>query len=152
MFSHDFGAARRHPVPFPCSRFPVWVPCFLFVHVGSVVIGSLSAIVCILHNKLLLHCRYWCNTPTPEVSASATALNPAGNAFKLSDKELVVIKRAAVAKRLGGGSSKGKRGRGTGGEEATVVLGPSVECHNETDIFKAVGLNYVPPHMRDLLS
>lgn len=31
---------------------------------------------------------------------------------------------------------------------AQVELGPSVECATEADIFNALGLAYVPPHMR----
>ena len=29
-----------------------------------------------------------------------------------------------------------------------VLMGPGVECKDETGIFRALGLEYVPPHMR----
>ena len=29
-----------------------------------------------------------------------------------------------------------------------MELGPSVDCRTEADIFNALGLAYVPPHMR----
>ena len=39
--------------------------------------------------------------------------------------------------------------RGDEGERQ-IVVGPTVACHNETDIFWALGLSYVPPHMRNM--
>lgn len=31
---------------------------------------------------------------------------------------------------------------------AQTELGPTVQCKDETALFRALGLNYVPPHMR----
>lgn len=148
-------------------------------------------------------CRHWCNRPTPEVSKLAAALNPAGNAFRLSDVELVVIHKAdssrtgkrdaaalpaaaageaavqadgpTAAAAAGSHSEGGQRAHDVGsgltaaelGHRRTVhgsrngaaggtihetVVGPVVKCSCETDIFNALGLAYVPPHLRNLIS
>lgn len=79
--------------------------------------------------------RYWCNTPPPHVAALAAERHPAANAFKLTDTSLVPVHRA----RPHGGPS--------GLHE---VVGEPVPAICETDIFRAVALEYVPPHMRDV--
>ncbi|KAF8056467.1 hypothetical protein HT031_006324 [Scenedesmus sp. PABB004] len=60
--------------------------------------------------------RHWGNSPRPEVAAAAARLNPEGNAFRLGDQELVVIRREFLTrpktKRRRGG---GRGGRGDGG-------------------------------------
>jgi DNA polymerase/3'-5' exonuclease PolX len=43
---------------------------------------------------------------------------------------------------------------GLSGRSSTIqetVVGPAVKCSCETDIFKALGLDYVPPHLRNLM-
>jgi DNA polymerase lambda len=76
--------------------------------------------------------RFWCNTPVPEVEAAARALNPRGNAFKLSDRELVVVNRAAPGFRWqveqgfstkAAGSRWGSRKRQKGGGVVAVGAG-----------------------------
>ena len=78
--------------------------------------------------------RFWCNTPVPEVEAAAHGLNPKGNAFKLSDRELVVVNRAPPGFRWqvelgeggfsgkGAGNRWGSRKRQKGG--GVVAVGP----------------------------
>jgi hypothetical protein len=134
--------------------------------------------------------RYWANTPLPSILAAAQRLNPQGNAFKLSDKELVVIHRAPVGKRwkllsphssirqvlsTEPPNSSGGSGQGAGGgdpDKATqlaaaaqgavlvpareggereLVVGPAVAVACETDIFRTLGLPYVPPHLRNIV-
>lgn len=62
--------------------------------------------------------------------------------------------------RAGEGSPRvcdpGRRGRLTlclaGAEDGDGILtGPVIKVTSETDIFRALGLAYVPPHMRDLV-
>jgi hypothetical protein len=48
-----------------------------------------------------------------------------------------------------GYSRMGSSGRSTTIKE--TVVGPAVKCSCETDIFKAIGLEYVPPHLRNLM-
>jgi DNA polymerase/3'-5' exonuclease PolX len=48
-----------------------------------------------------------------------------------------------------GYSRMGLSGRSTTIKE--TVVGPAVKCNCETDIFKALGLDYVPPHLRNLM-
>jgi hypothetical protein len=65
--------------------------------------------------------------------------NPDANAFRLSDRCLVPVLHT-------------RKQRGVPGSEATEqLLGPELTCSCETDIFQALGLHYVPPHMRDLV-
>jgi hypothetical protein len=100
----------------------------------------------------------------------AAALNPAGNSFHLSDSQLVVVHRPAVQKGInrkrnrascdkaeaaavvmttyaGGGSDDESAGGVTSDQLQVVGL---VACKCETDIFNALGLQYVPPHMRNI--
>lgn len=46
-----------------------------------------------------------------------------------------------------GYSRMGNSGRGAVRE---TIVGPAIRCTCETDIFRAIGLSYVPPHMRDI--
>uniref|UniRef100_A0A383VYZ5 DNA polymerase beta thumb domain-containing protein n=1 Tax=Tetradesmus obliquus TaxID=3088 RepID=A0A383VYZ5_TETOB len=48
-----------------------------------------------------------------------------------------------------GNSRMGLSGRSSTIQE--TVVGPAVKCSCETDIFKAIGLDYVPPHLRNLM-
>ncbi len=68
--------------------------------------------------------RHWAN----RAEAAARARNPHATGFRLSDAEIVPIERPH------------------GGEER--VLGPGVECADETAIFELLGLSYVPVRMR----
>lgn len=43
-----------------------------------------------------------------------------------------------------------KQRAGGPGAQQPHILGPPVEVSCETDIFEAMGLHYVPPHMRDI--
>ncbi|GLC35860.1 hypothetical protein PLESTF_001233200 [Pleodorina starrii] len=78
--------------------------------------------------------RYWAGAPTPQVRELARRVHPRADAFRLSDKELAVVER---------------RGAPPQGGVVDVILA-TVPCSNETDIFQALGLDYVPPHMRDI--
>eukprot|EP00803_Ostreobium_quekettii_P011413 evm.model.scf_1466.5 EVM.evm.TU.scf_1466.5 scf_1466:21114-29538(-) len=78
--------------------------------------------------------RYWCNTPTPETTELARAACPNANAFRLSDHGLVPVRRE-------------EHTRGPV-DDRLIPVGPPVLCACETDIFRAVGLHYVPPTMR----
>jgi len=82
--------------------------------------------------------RYWCNTPCAEVSALAAALHPRGNAFTLNDSELEVVHVHPWV-------------QGVARRERREALGVLVACRSETELMQAVGLSYVPPHMRQLL-
>jgi DNA polymerase/3'-5' exonuclease PolX len=82
--------------------------------------------------------RYWARTASV-ASANAKKYHPDASGFKLSDREMVPIKRKLV------GHSNGKRRLETDVE----VLGPPLKLQNgETDIFEALGLSYVPVTMR----
>lgn len=50
-----------------------------------------------------------------------------------------------------GSPSGRKRGRWGKPSDSTEVLGPAVECGCETDIFRALGLAYVPLRLRELI-
>lgn len=79
--------------------------------------------------------RYWCNTPCPAVTAAAKRHSADANAFKLSDVALVPIVR----------NQHGQLHRG----EKETFVGPPIALTCESDIFRAVGLEYVPPHLRN---
>jgi DNA polymerase lambda len=123
-------------------------------------------------------CRYWGNTPRPEVKALASAIHPAANSFRMSDAGLYAVfstqlAEAAAKRRRPKGAAGGSpptasaaaaaAGDDADAEDAAAAAGipvvsadsltPSgtagrVECGCETDIFKALGLAYVPPHLR----
>ncbi|BDA51434.1 probable DNA polymerase lambda at C-terminar half [Coccomyxa sp. Obi] len=76
--------------------------------------------------------RYWARFAASEASKH----HPSANGFKLSDYGLVPILRKEPVRRES--ISHG----------AEVELGASLNCHSERDIFEALGLDYVPPHMR----
>ena len=82
--------------------------------------------------------RHWANRATGEL---ARKVHPSAVGFKLSDKVLVPITK--LAKR-GGGEGRG----GRDGVAEAALLSPAVECSNETEIFEALGLDYVPVTMR----
>ncbi|GIL98811.1 hypothetical protein Vretimale_4007 [Volvox reticuliferus] len=81
--------------------------------------------------------RYWASSPPPHVRQLARAIHPRADAFRLSDKELAVVER---------------RPRGASASSGGVVeyVLTSVPCSCETDVFRALGLSYVPPSMRDI--
>lgn len=81
--------------------------------------------------------RYWCNTPTKETAQLASRLCAGANAFHLSDYGLFPISRPSFrsATRL-----------------RSAPLTPSVPCLAESEIFRSVGLDYVPPWMRHFSS
>ncbi|EFJ43097.1 hypothetical protein VOLCADRAFT_96792 [Volvox carteri f. nagariensis] len=95
--------------------------------------------------------RYWASTPLPHVRQLAQSVHPRAEAFRLSDKGLEVVERRWGR---GGEPAAGGRGAGTSGSVAREGLAEyvvaTVPCRCETDIFQALGLDYVPLHMRDI--
>ncbi|GLI68653.1 hypothetical protein VaNZ11_013129, partial [Volvox africanus] len=81
--------------------------------------------------------RYWASSPPPHVRQLARAIHPRADAFRLSDKELAVVERRPP------GASASREG-------VVDYVIASVPCSCETDIFRALGLNYVPPSLRDI--
>ena len=79
--------------------------------------------------------RYWARTHE-EAVRRARQCQPDANGFKLSDYGLVPIKRKPAVRT--GASYKNEEDE----------LGLPLEVHTESDIFQALGLSYVPPHMR----
>ena len=73
--------------------------------------------------------RYWCIRPTEETTRLAEERCHGANAFRLSDHGLILALRETPRSPL-------------------VSLGHSVPCVSETEIFQALGLDYVPPWMR----
>eukprot|EP00892_Ulva_mutabilis_P008549 jgi/Ulvmu1/6066/UM027_0044.1 len=112
-----------------------------------------------LFNRML---RYWCDRPTSAVAARAAAHVPGGAVFHLSDRQLVVrpLPNADMTALAQGGTGGGARrgatatalSQGLRSKRSSAAAVPprehvvSVWC--ESDIFQAVGLAYVPPHMR----
>lgn len=78
--------------------------------------------------------RYWARGATVCVEA-AKKLHPDATGFKLSDQEFrpIMVTRAS-------------RFEDRAANE--TLLDPHVECSCETDIFRELGLSYVPFHMR----
>ncbi|KAK9806861.1 hypothetical protein WJX72_005254 [[Myrmecia] bisecta] len=102
--------------------------------------------------------RHWCNAPQPHIADLARRLHPEANAFHLNDSTLCPVWRVPFHLRK---RKDGSRKRQPTEQEARllelvppggkqVVLGPAIACRIEPDIFKAVGLAYVPPAMRDM--
>ncbi|KAL3149104.1 hypothetical protein ABBQ32_001946 [Trebouxia sp. C0010 RCD-2024] len=77
--------------------------------------------------------RYWALTAT----TLAQQVAPSANGFKLSDTVLVPLIRQP-RQRLESGQVK----------SVDVLVPPGLECDDETQIFEALGLRYVPPYMR----
>lgn len=80
--------------------------------------------------------RYWCRTPGPHITALAQSHHPQANCFKLSDTVLAPRYRKWCRKEAGRNCID------------TVFSCSSIDCACETEIFKHLGLSYVPPHMR----
>jgi hypothetical protein len=80
--------------------------------------------------------------PPEEVRQLAAQQHPNATAFKLNDKGLF----PALDRR----SRRRMLPAAAGEEAAEDVLGPSLPCTCETHIFNAVGLAYIPPHLRDI--
>ena len=78
--------------------------------------------------------RYWANTAT---SSLAQQVAPSANGFKLTDTVLVPMIRQPK-QRIAAGQVK----------SVDVIVPPGIECTDETQIFEALGLAYVPPYMR----
>ena len=78
--------------------------------------------------------RYWARTATTSL---AQQVAPSSNGFKLTDTVLVPLIRQPK-QRLEKGQVK----------SVDVLVPPGVECDDETQIFEALGLKYVPPYMR----
>ena len=76
--------------------------------------------------------RYWANTAAKD---QAKALNKQATSFHLSDSFLCPTVRLPVAERPASGARD-------------IGVGPLVPATCETDIFKALGLSYVPANMR----
>jgi DNA polymerase/3'-5' exonuclease PolX len=79
--------------------------------------------------------RYWARSH-PEAARRAKQRHPDATGFKLSDYGLVPIKRKPAVR------------SGAGYKNEEDELGPPLETRTETDIWQALGLAYVPPHMR----
>ena len=78
--------------------------------------------------------RYWANTAT---SSLAQQVAPSANGFKLTDTVLVPMIRRPK-QRTAAGQVK----------SVDVIVPPGIDCTDETQIFEALGLAYVPPYMR----
>ncbi|KAA6420117.1 MAG: DNA polymerase lambda [Trebouxia sp. A1-2] len=78
--------------------------------------------------------RYWARTATKSL---AQQVAPSANGFKLTDTVLVPL-IVQPKQRLEKGQVK----------SVDVLVPPGVHCNNETQIFEALGLAYVPPYMR----
>ena len=78
--------------------------------------------------------RYWANTAT---ATAAQQMAPSANGFKLTDSVLVPMIRQPK-QRSPAGQVK----------SVDVIVPPGLECTDETQIFEALGLAYVPPYMR----
>ncbi|KAL0035862.1 hypothetical protein WJX77_005685 [Trebouxia sp. C0004] len=78
--------------------------------------------------------RYWARTATKSL---AQQVAPSANGFKLTDTVLVPL-IVQPKQRLEKGQVR----------SVDVLVPPGVHCDNETQIFEALGLAYVPPYMR----
>lgn len=78
--------------------------------------------------------RYWARTAT---KSSAQQVAPSANGFKLTDTVLVPL-IVQPRQRLEKGQVR----------SVDVLVPPGVHCDDETQIFEALGLAYVPPYMR----
>ncbi|KAL4431115.1 hypothetical protein ABPG75_006371 [Micractinium tetrahymenae] len=127
-----------------------------------------------IHNTPAISCvqafcratRYWA-THAEAAAQRARQASPSATGFKLSDMELLPITKPP-RHRSGGAAKPGMRSSDSEGEpsprkaaalgspggrrgraQADVpVVGPPVPCADETALFCALGLSYVPPHMR----
>eukprot|EP00884_Botryococcus_braunii_P020197 jgi/Botrbrau1/6861/Bobra.152_2s0020.1 len=82
--------------------------------------------------------RYWARS-SETCAALARQINPRANGFKLSDTTLIPILKE-------GPNHQGKARESHKAEEQE--LGPPVACEDETALFQALKLHYVPPKMR----
>lgn len=77
-----------------------------------------------------------------------------GNCFHLSDKELSVAYRPpnVPLHYAGGPTTQAQRGGSynTQGGNQEHVVGPNLSVGSEREVFEALGLEYVPPHLREL--
>lgn len=80
------------------------------------------------------YCRFWSNTPPEDRTPHVTQDGCSTLAFKLSDQGLWPVSRRAKS--------------ATAHDDGLTVIGPSLLCNNELDIFEYLDLAYVPPHMR----
>eukprot|EP00877_Chromochloris_zofingiensis_P009472 jgi/Chrzof1/4779/Cz14g26050.t1 len=98
--------------------------------------------------------RYWCNKPG-NCKALASKYHPQANAFHLSDTQLVPVWRVpwdlAHHKRLPVNDGEGSLLAALPDGEKQVVLGAPVVCDTEQHLFEAVGLEWVPYDMRDMV-
>ena len=78
--------------------------------------------------------RYWANTATTDL---AKARESSATGFKLSDTILVPM-IGQPKQRTAAGQVKA----------VDVLVPPGIDCADETQIFKALGLAYVPAYMR----
>ena len=78
--------------------------------------------------------RYWARTATKTL---AQKVAPSANGFKLTDTVLVP-QIVHPRQRLETGQVK----------SADILVPPGILCDDETQIFEALGLAYVPPYMR----
>ena len=78
--------------------------------------------------------RYWARTATKSL---AQQVAPSANGFKLTDTVLAPL-IVQPKQRLEKGQVK----------SVDVLVPPGVHCDDETQIFEALGLAYVPPYMR----
>ncbi|KAK9820567.1 hypothetical protein WJX72_011724 [[Myrmecia] bisecta] len=80
--------------------------------------------------------RFWARA-SKECAARAAAVVPAANGFKLSDVALVPVLK-----------TRERNAADRQDKNTEVIVGPNQECSCETDIFRMLGLAYVPPSMR----
>ena len=96
--------------------------------------------------------RFWANNAVAEL---AKVFNPTATGFKLSDLEMVPIaKRPKQQYNDDDGGTNSTRGGRWGGAargsklEETMPIGPPLVLTCESDLYKAIGLEYVPVTMR----
>jgi DNA polymerase/3'-5' exonuclease PolX len=86
--------------------------------------------------------------------AAAGAARDMGNCFHLSDKEVSVAYRPpnVPLHYAGGPTTQAQRGGGsyTQAGNSEHVVGPNLRVGSEREVFEALGLEYVPPHLREL--
>lgn len=113
------------------SNFATYYPCHSFANLCRYVAFAVNYFIG--SGPFIRALRYWALS----ASTLAQQIAPSANGFKLSDTVLVPLIRQP-RQRLESGQIK----------SVDVLVPPGVQCDNETQIFEALGLRYVPPYMR----